>query len=324
MVKSLLVALLVGCGSFQDPNVVVDLRVLAMTASPTDQVVKVDLVNPPPAIDLLAQLVPATVCALVADPNFNRRLRWQLVACTLDGDDRCPDDGRPREVIGTGMLDDPDVTQPEPQLCATLPADGNLLGILYDNLRGDTLHGLGGLFYGVALQVGGDGADPTLDLFAAKNLTVNPNLPADRTPNQNPYLSEIFATVDQGLSGPLPLGRCADQLTPLTVAPEQKVRLLPIEPDGVREVYSAPTIDGQTETFTESLTYQWVASAGSFSKGDTGGPHDPFGNPAPLFTDWTAPRASDLTGPTAISIWIMQRDERYGSAWYESCIEVVP
>ena len=44
----------------------------------------------------------------------------------------------------------------------------------------------------------------------------------------------------------------------------------------------------------------------------------------PLFTEYRAPRAEDLDGPTDIPLWIVQRDERLGTAWFESCIRVVP
>ena len=80
----------------------------------------------------------------------------------------------------------------------------------------------------------------------------------------------------------------------------------------------------QTRMFTESLTYQWLATAGNYSSGRTGGPRDAFGNDAPLFTDWTAPKAEDLEGPTNVELWFIQRDERLGLAWYEGCLRVVP
>jgi len=76
--------------------------------------------------------------------------------------------------------------------------------------------------------------------------------------------------------------------------------------------------------FTESLTYQWLTAAGSFSAASTGGPRDVTGNPAPLFSDFRAPPAKDLTGVTDIPVWIVQRDERLGARWYETCIRVVP
>jgi hypothetical protein len=85
-----------------------------------------------------------------------------------------------------------------------------------------------------------------------------------------------------------------------------------------------PTLDGGSEVFTESLTYQWIANGGGISRGDTGGPKDPFGNDAPLDTDWTAPSAKDVTEPTDFTVWMIQRDERLGANWLELCIRVDP
>ena len=85
-----------------------------------------------------------------------------------------------------------------------------------------------------------------------------------------------------------------------------------------------PTTDGMSRQFTESLTYQWLASAGGFSSGSTGGPRDPFGNPANLWTDWHAPGAGDLDGPLDVDLWVIQRDERLGVSWNQTCIRVVP
>ena len=31
-----------------------------------------------------------------------------------------------------------------------------------------------------------------------------------------------------------------------------------------------------------------------------------------------------LEGPTDVDVWVIQRDERLGVRWYESCIRVVP
>ena len=67
---------------------------------------------------------------------------------------------------------------------------------------------------------------------------------------------------------PIALNACDDpNAQKLEVTPNQKIRLTPIEPDGVRESYVAPTIDGGEEMFTESITYQWVIGDGS--RGDT-------------------------------------------------------
>jgi hypothetical protein len=56
----------------------------------------------------------------------------------------------------------------------------------------------------------------------------------------------------------------------------------------------------------------------------TGGPRDLAGNQAPLFTDWGAPRAEDIGEGLDVPIYLVQRDERLGATWYETCVHVVP
>ena len=318
------IALASGCGSFQDPNVVVDLRILAMSSSPPDQVLDVDLTQPPMAADLLAKLVPTEVCALVADPALDRRLLWSMTMCSGTAGGRCGvDDEVP---IGGGLLDDPDATVPEPRMCLTIRPDAKLLGVLLQWLNNDSLHGLGGVDYSVQLRIGGEDGDRELDQYASKTVRVAPRIPMARAANNNPT-AQFEAALEDQPGAPLALGRCPEASSPLTVAPDTKLRLTPSEPDGAREIYVVPTLDGKSQTFTESLTYQWIASSGGFSSGSTGGPRDVSGNPAPLFTDFTAPAPEDLEtldGPTDITVWIIQRDERLGETWYESCIRVMP
>jgi hypothetical protein len=318
----LLIAAAAGCGKFQDPNIVVDLRVIAMTADPPEQVIDVDFQHPDPA-QVLAELAPTQVCALVADPSFDgRRLRWSMTLCEQTTDDRCEDD--PQAVVGSGFLDDPDLTVPEPHMCGTVIPDATLLTIVENTLKDDQLHGLQGTQIQIVLEVGGEGADPTLDLFATKTIQLAARVPPQRTANTNPTLTRIDASVNMGATVPLALGRCVDQVTPIEVPAGKKMRLTPVEPPGVRETYVIPTLDGNFATFTENLTYQWTAASGKFSDGETGGKRDPFGNEPPLFTDWTAPTADKLDGQTDFPIWVVQRDERLGAAWYESCARVTP
>jgi len=309
-----------GCHKFADPNVVIDLRVLALSATPPDQVVDVDLTQPVDPAALLAQLVPTRVCALVADP-LPRRLRWLLTMCAPTDNERC-DDTDP--MLGSGLLEDPEVTVPEPAACGTIVPDARLLGLVLDLVRGDTLHGLGGIDVQVTLRIGGENADPDLDQYAGKAVRLYPRIPAARSANTNPRVERFDAAIGDAAPVALPLGRCVDNPSPLEIPADAKVRLTPIEPPGVREVYVVPTLDGKSQTFTESLRYQWISSAGGFSDGDTGGPRDISGNPAPLFSDFKAPGKADLTGPTDISLWMIQRDERLGLAWYEACVRVVP
>jgi hypothetical protein len=313
-----------GCGSFEDPAIVIDFRVLAMSASVPEQIIDIDITDPAPPVELLEQMVPTEICVLLSDRNFDRRLRWSMTVCDLNNDERCPA-GRARGLVGSGIWDDPELAETVPQLCATVQPDGNLLAVVLESLERDIYRGLGGVYYGVSLVVGGEDADPELDLYAAKNLRVQPRIPPELKANNNPSLAGVDVRLDEaGAFQPLTLARCRDQADPIVVAPRQRIRFMPVEPDGVREEYVVPTLDGEARMFVESPTYQWLATAGNYSAGRTGGPRDAFGNPAPLFTDWTAPRAADVEGPTDVSFWFIQRDERLGLAWYDACVRVVP
>jgi hypothetical protein len=311
-----------GCGSFQDPNVVVDLRVLAMAADLPSQLISVDPSQPVDPTALFTELKPTEVCALVADPGNARRLRWSIGICPSTSDERC-DDGDEIQ-IGQGLLEDPDTTVPEPPLCATVEPDADLRSLLTTAVEGDTLRGLGGINYSVQLRVGGEDGDPALDLYASKVVQVIPRIEGFETANANPSVNGFTTSIDGVQTGALTIGRCLENPTPLAIPAGARLRITPVEPLGARETYIVPTLDGGAQTFTESLTYQWTAGTGGFSDGMTGGPHDLAGNPAPLFTDYRAPSAGDLTGPTDVSMWIVQRDERFGVRWYESCLRVVP
>ncbi len=326
--RALLLIAVTACASFESPEVVLDLRILAMSADVPDQVIDIDLSNGQPrAQELLDQMVPSTMCALVGDPKLDRRLRYSMDLCRRCDEGCCEDSVV--VPLTEGVIEDPELAQPAPSMCATVEPNSDLLGILLEVFEEDVFQGIAGLDYGVVLTVGGEDEDPALDVIGGKTLRVSARIPPQVTPNTNPTLIGFDAepylpdgTRDAAVT--LPLGRCVDQPAPLTLVPTQKVRITPVEPDGVRETYVVPTIDGMGATFTESLTYQWLTGAGGFSAGSTGGPRDFSGNPAPLFTEYRAPRAEDLEGPTDIPLWIVQRDERLGATWFEACVRVVP
>jgi hypothetical protein len=263
------------------------------------------------------------MCALVADPAQVRRLRWSMKLCVLNQDERCYG---PQSMLGTGMAEDRETTLDEQaiEICSDINVDGNLLGVIRFAFDEDQFSGLGGLDYGVQLIVGGEDVDPSLDLYAGKSLRVAPRIPAARSANVNPNLERLDITIDGAEPIPLPIGRCITQATKITVAPRALVRITPIESTTTRETYVVPTIDGQSQAFTEAPTYQWSAGAGGFSSGTTGGPRDFAGNPAPLFTDWRAPDADDVGEGVDVPLWLVQRDERLGATWYETCVHVAP
>jgi hypothetical protein len=315
----LLVAL-AGCGSFEDPTIVIDLRALAMTAEPPEQVVPFDPANPPDDPEE-AGLVDAEVCALIADPGASRRLRWEMTLCAPADDLRCDDDPEhPQVPMGDGVLDDPEEAADPQVACATLAADPALLLVIEDAIAIDSLAGFGGIDVMVQLEVSPeDGAAPPI--FAAKRVRYAPLLPPDRVANTNPTLEQISILVEGGEPNRLPLGRCGDQPEPIRVAPGEQLELEPLEPEGVREDYVVPTFDGGSRSFTESLTYQWLAGDGEWSRSSTGGPRDLSGMYPPLSTKWRAP---EVTEPTDVRLWLVQRDERLGAAWFEACARVTP
>jgi hypothetical protein len=319
MVKpALLILTLTACGKFEDPNIVIDLRPIAIYANFPEQVVTVDAMSQP--ADILAQLKNTVLTVVLSDRNFERGIRWSAEVCYDLDDARCNHDS-PYEMLGSGVWDDPDLNPFRPFPTLTIPADGNLLDILLDELDNDALHGLGGLTFNLVLRIGGEDADPSLDQYLTKQMMVSPAIPAGRVANQNPTLDGFDTQIDGGEDFLLPLDPCGGQSVPVLVRPEQKLRIEPIENAATRETYQVPTIDGTTRTFTEAVTYQWLATAGKFSSGNTGGGHDAFGNLQPTHTEWTAP---DVTEGTRVSMWIIQRDERLGVTLWQSCLVVQP
>jgi hypothetical protein len=312
--------LLVGCGSFEDPQIVIDLRVLGMTAEPPEQVVPIDPQNPPSDPEELG-LVDAEVCSLVSDPGATRRLSWKMTVCAPNDEARCNQPERPSFELGHGTLDDPETAATAQVACATLPADPGLLIVIEDAIALDSLAGFSHIDVQVELQVTPED-DPEATVFAAKEVRYAAQLPADRVANHNPTLTRVDIEVQDRDPRPLPLGRCAEMAAPLRIAPGASLPLLPVEPDGVREDYVVPTFDGGSRMFTEALTYQWFATAGSWSRDGTGGPRDASGMFPPLGSTWTAP--ADITADTDVSLWLIQRDERLGQAWFESCVRVTP
>jgi hypothetical protein len=316
-----LLTVLAACGSFEDPTIVIDNRILAVRGEPVEQVFELDLADPPDDIDEL-KLVDSEICALIADPAEDRRLEWTMRLCAPSGPGRCTHDERPYLEFGEGVIDDPETSATPQVACATLEHDAGFLLILQDSIQRDELFGFSGIDVNVSLEVRPEGADEAEWLYAEKDLRYAARMPEDREANINPTLERIDIEVEDADPIPLPLGRCAEQAQPLRIAPGEQLPLLPVEPEGAREDYVVPTFDGGSRMFTETIDYQWLASAGSWTRGSTGGPRDLSGMLPPLDSKWTAP--DDVTEELDVSIWVIQRDERLGLTWYESCVRVTP
>lgn len=309
------------CGSFEDPSIILDLRPIAIVVEPPEQVVDVDPANP-----LAVEFEDVELCALVADP-LRRQLEWSMVACPPQRDLRCTTLDEPFLVL------DPPVTVGPPagvsqEACATLPAGPELTAIVRSTIENDSLGGFGGVDINVSLRVVPAGAPEEEAIYAGKAVRFSVRLPEERVANQNPVMTELAAQLDRGtgLEEPIALasGGCGASNDPLIITDTVRLKLSPRPLDGAAETYVVPTFEGGSRTFTENLRYQWLATAGDFSRGETGGPRDAAGNPATISTEWRPPELrTDETGRN-IDLWVVQRDERGGTSWLETCIRVVP
>lgn len=336
MIRAIVICIAVlasACGTFEDPSIVLDLRVLGMrtmvgdnlrpTDDPTiaDQLVDVDLMMAPSAGDLLNQIEPTLVCALISDPGQERELRWSMTLCLPDGDDRC-DRTQPFQQFANGVIGDPDLSDTAQQPCADLFPSITMLAMIQRAVGENPVDALGGVDLIVELQIGGIDAPRENDIYANKKLRIAPRIPADRRPNFNPRV-DFLDGAELGISVSIPKRRCNDDggsSFPVLDGGDV-LTLYPVEPDTAREMYVVPTLDGRTAMLTETLTYQWLASHGSWSDETTGGGHDILGNVSLLGSDWRAPA---VDRELLVSIWMIQRDERYGVSWFETCILVVP
>jgi hypothetical protein len=309
-----------GCGEFETQSIVLDLRVLAMTVDPPEVVTPFDPDNPD---DIVLQDVE--VCALVADPGDSRRLEYNMVACAERNSSRCDDVTAPFVDIGFGTIEDPEEAGAPVQLCQTLPANANLLAVIENAIEESALSGFGGVPVAIEFWVRPEDTGLEEAQFATKQMLYSPEFPVGRVANTNPSLIEITLEREDESTEVLPLGRCVDIADPPTVVLEEVVNFMPVEPDGVREDYLLPTFDGGSREFTENLTYAYYSTEGDWEREVTGGPRDFAGNEPPLDSEWTSlDEDADIGDGLDVQFWIVQRDERGGLAWFETCIRVVP
>jgi hypothetical protein len=316
-----LVAAASACSDFEDPAVVIDTRIIGMRAEPPEIVVPFDPENPT-AVDP-ADLVPIEVCGLVADPGEERGISYTMSLCRPTGDGICDVD--PTFELGSGHVEDPETSAEAVRMCVTIEPGPDLLMVLEEAVSADDLAGFGGIQVQVELRIKPDGGE---ELIAFKRVRYSPQVPADRVANTNPTADGIIglrrASGTRGLDFAMPQGRCGE-IAPFLAFAGQRVQFLPLETAGAREEYVVPTFDGGTRRLTENISYQWLSTAGDWSPFNSGGTIDVAGNEPPLDSIWSAPDDPDEIGVGLdVNVWVVQRDERGGQAWFESCARVLP
>lgn len=315
-----LAAAVAGCGSFEDPAIVLDLRTLAAVAEPPEQVVEIDPANP-----TALEFTDVRVCALAAEPE-RRALAWEMTVCPPKRDLRCDDPDAPR--LAVPIEPTPTTIAEVGQVaCGVVPAGPALVAIVRRTIEDDALQGFGGVDVNLLVRAAPIGAGEDQAVYLGKQLRFSARLPAERVANRNPALDGLEAQVDRGdgLEAPiaLPAGGCTDGGPRTTVPVGAELKLTPLATEGSLETYVVPTFEGGSRTFTENLRYQWLATAGDFSRGDTGGPRDNAGNPAVIDTIWRTGTLADGVDARATDLWVVQRDERGGASWWVTCVEVV-
>jgi hypothetical protein len=323
LLVALTASLFCACGDFDDPTIVYDMRVLGVIAEPPEILVPAD----PDMLDPSA-LPEVEVCALVADPGESRELSFTMAACPPTARGRCDDPRRPTVNLGSGTVPDPEESPTPGRICGTLGPSPTLAEIIESSISIDSLSGFGAIDIQIEIAIWPAGEDPSDAVVATKQMRFGAALPVERIPNSNPSLESIAGsrapTGMRGLDFELPVGRCGDIDAPI-VAPGESIGLLPIEPEGVREDYVVPTFDGESRSFTEILRYDFFATEGSYSKGQSGGERDISGTLPTLDTRWKAPSKTEIVGTGLdVSLFIIQRDERGGQSWIQSCVHVMP
>lgn len=301
----LMVALLcAGCGTLDSPDLVHDLRVLAMRSEPAEQVfalpVYPDGGGVDGGLDLAAALAgitlePITVRALIADPDGGgRTLHYQYAICAKLADGgRCDLTQPDAYGISEGDLT-PDGGWGEVSVTFTPK-----LELLASAIEQDAFHGFDFLPVPVQLQVTA-GAD---EAWAFKRLVFSYVFAGQPVPppNANPYIPLLLLDGEPWSVAPPP-----------TLVDRRGHDVLPLIPDGGEEPYTRATFEGGSIAFRESWRYSFLATAGAFSSFSTGGQSSVVGSDNPIDSSW-APIDSD--GPQRVTYFVVVRDGRGGEGW---------
>jgi hypothetical protein len=311
---------------FEPPSIVVDLRILAIQADPPEVIIPD--IDDDQAIDaeLLDMLPRVQICALVADPARSRGLRWEMTACAPTNSLRCDQPREPFFAVAAGSVPDPEEADQAVSLCATLPPSPTLFEIVRQAVTNDPLAGFANVPVQIEVFILPERAGVDQAVYGSKRVIAGFPIPEDRRANANPRIREVRArrgaNDPQNADQPVATSSCRpDRSGALQVRSGEPISFVPVATEDAQEVYQVPTFDGGTRTFTETLSYAWFATAGTWSAEETGGPPDLVGNQPHLASQWTAPT---VESDTLVDLWVVQRDERGGLSWSTMCAAVAP
>ncbi|MBI2896056.1 MAG: hypothetical protein HYY06_21030 [Deltaproteobacteria bacterium] len=254
------IAMVAGCAAdFESPSEVLDLRILALQATP-------------PELLLDDDLPPVELVALVADPRDpDREVTYRWRACGLTAELRCSD--------ADWSVDLGEGSAPVSSLTGVLEIGDDLRAAAAET---DTFMGFGGLFFVAQLTLEESEAERR---DAIKQIPGSAAFPGGTSENRNP-------------SPPGLLHDEAEWPEPevLEVAPGAEVSVEPTAPGGDAESYSVYRFDLGVQDLEEYLGYSFFASAGTWTRDGSGGSPDPISIETSLASVWTAPdEEADVT-----------------------------
>jgi hypothetical protein len=280
LLRLLLFLALAACTpNFQDRDVVVDLRVLAVTAEPPEALYDVDA----------GTVDSVSLTYLVVDPARPQNTAiFSAHACQPTDSRRC--DSGLAFALPSATGDTAHDTFHE-----TLAIPPSVLG------SAEQLAKLGG-YNGIEVQVSFavDDGDPA---GVAEGDKVVVYSPAGTTPNHNPTMIGVDTSVGGVRTGSLIPGQT------LNVQAGVDNGLRPVLATNAIETYTIKDLNGKEITLTESPTYSFYTTAGGSFDRDTANEPDNGVAPPDGLTRFTA------AGRSSGTLWIVVRDGRGGESW---------
>jgi len=350
---------LAGCGTFDDPSTVKDLRVLGVAAEPSEVILEVT----DPADVASVAIPPLTLTPLVIDPA-GRPVSVTISACANDpsapaspsavSDPTGYPAGGVHNTVGSALCDGAATEVPlatavdlaaSPSIEVALGPAWVAAAFARDVFvaADGKLHGGFDLGMPVVFQVTATAGGDTVKAVKRAIFWANA-VRADQRANTTPVIPGVraYARRDEGTAEPLP-----DAVQALEAgAPADVTRDgLWIDPGtatdptttALAESYVTATLDPLTGQvgpvdLKETLTYSFYASAGTFSPQQTRSEPPPGVVPrgrVHIESKYHPPK--DMTNqpsavagePLDVTIWIVVRDERGGASWVTRSLRVL-
>ena len=340
-----------GCGTFDDPSTVKDLRILAVAAEPSEVIFDVAS-----EADLATVVIPPIVLTpLIVEPA-GRPITISVSACANDpaapsppnngtdptgfpaggvratvGSTLC--DGAPSQVVLATDLD----LATWPLVAATLTPAWLIGAFQQDVFIGPDGHPHGGFDLGmpVVFQLTARAGTETA-LVVKRAIFWRQPIRADQTANRAPVIPgvRVYGSRDEATAEPLPDALAALDEGSAVPVPAGGLWVEPVAANdptttATAETYVTAALDRITNQVTpvdvtESLTYSFYASAGTFSPLETTSQPPPGVTPqrrVHIESKYQPPAASSLASGD-VTVWIVVRDERGGSSWVTRTLHV--